>query len=210
MKKIDSNQFVELVTHQGTVLFLIAYMNGDVNQSQLHMIQTRVGKWYKLECKDPQNWEQKAEVTTNALLSKFIRIKTDELETQFRVSTTKLANLLSNPSSGSKRLRTRILKDWVSVMSVGGGFGQSQSKFINACSPIVGCDPSHFSHLVNEAINQQPDALTGHADDILNASATAVTVANLGKQADESEEDIDLNDLLFGDDEHDSFNMTPD
>lgn len=216
MKKIDLNQFNELVEHQGTLLFCIAYMNDDVNQSQLHMIQTRIGKWYKSVSKDPQNWEHKAENATNSLLFKFIRLKDgDELSSQFTASSNCLSNTLRSLSQDSRRIRYRVLMDWVSVMSVCGDLGPRHTTFFDVGSRIVRCNPSHFKHLVNEAIDQNLDSFTNPTDDLSNASATSeglLDLSSLDKSnlKNGSEEDIDLNNLLFGDDDPESFSMIPD
>ncbi len=153
-------------------VFCIAYASqGDVNQDVLHIIQKRVGHWYREIGRD-KNWEVKAEQTTDRNTEVFVALPQD---------TTKLNNFFHNRVQELKRIlavdqkpvrhRQLILADWSAVLATVQPPNEKLIAYFEKSAEEIGASPQEFRMSMTKATRAY--FIQSSQDPILQSSANA-------------------------------------
>ena len=143
-----------LMRSHGLAMFCIGYaVLEDINQDTLHVIQNRVGKWYR-NIGRVKNWELKAEKTVKSLMGSFIAIKHDqnELNKVFYNTTLQIkASLATDPKSS--RHRKLILGDWSAILAVNSNrLNEQIVTYFEKPAMEIGASPQEFRMSLAEAL----------------------------------------------------------
>lgn len=133
-------------------VFCIAYASqGDVSQGVLHIIQKRVGHWYREIGKD-KNWELKAEQTTHRNIEIFVALPQDTkmLNTFFHNRVQELKRILAVDQK-SVRHRNLILADWSAVLATVQPPNEKLIAYFEKSAEEIGATPQEFRMSMTKA-----------------------------------------------------------
>lgn len=143
-----------LMRSHGLALFCIGYaVLEDINQDTLHVIQNRVGKWYR-DIGKVKNWELHAEKAVNSLMGEFIAIKhdQDELNKRFYNKTLQIKAILGTDSKSSRN-RKLILSDWSAILAVNSNrLSEQIVTYFEKPAVEIGASPQEFRMSLAEAL----------------------------------------------------------